>query len=577
MAKIYKIILLLLFLGLLPSGAEAATLSFSPSFGSHASGNTFSVGVFVSSADQAMNAASGAVSFPADKLEVISLSKTGSIFTLWVQEPSFSNSAGTINFEGIVLNPGFTGSAGKAITINFKAKAAGAAAVNFSSGSVLANDGKGTNILASLGSAQFSLAAAASTAPSSVSKATAPFVVPSALSAPKISSPTHPDQTEWYAKKDAKFTWPIPDGATRVRLLVGKIPLAIPTVVYSPAISEREVTNFEDGIWYFNAQLRNAGGWGEVAHFKLQIDTQPPKPFAIKFIDGVKTENPKPTVVFDTTDALSGLDYYKIKIGEGDFSFVAPEIVKTNPYTFPPQSPGKRNILVQAFDKAGNYTTAVEEFEILPISSPRITEYPKEMRNEELLVVRGSTHPNSQVTIWLQKEGEEPKSFVVQSNQDGKFAYLAEDKLKEGSYKMWATVTNAQEAQSLPTEKINIEVLQPTIFRAGTVAISFLIVAIPVAALLFALIFVVWFSLYKISLFKKRVRKEVREAESAIHKSFDALKKNMREQMRMLEKARTKRQLTEEEGEIIKQFKKDLADAETFVNKEIQDIEKTIK
>ena len=142
---------------------------------------------------------------------------------------------------------------------------------------------------------------------------------------------------------------------------------------------------------------------------------------------------------------------------------------------------------------------------------------------------------------------------------------------------MWAVAVNAQEARSLPTEKISIEVLQPTMFRAGTMAVSFLIVAIPVAALLFALIFVIWFGLYKISLFKKRVRKEVREAELALHKSFDALKKNMREQMKMLEKARTKRQLTEEEGEIIKQFKKDLVDAETFVNKEIQDIEKTIK
>ena len=157
MAKIYKIILLSLFLGLFPFGAEAAILNFSPPSGAYTIGNTFSVSVFVSSVDQAMNAASGAVSFLADKLEVISLSKTGSIFTLWVQEPSFSNTAGTINFEGIVLNPGFTGSAGKAITINFKAKAAGDAAVNFSSGSVLANDGKGANILASLGGAQFNL------------------------------------------------------------------------------------------------------------------------------------------------------------------------------------------------------------------------------------------------------------------------------------------------------------------------------------------------------------------------------------------------------------------------------------
>ena len=104
-----------------------------------------------------MNAASGAISFPPDKLEVISLSKTGSIFTLWVQEPLFSNSSGAVNFEGIALNPGFTGIGGKLITVNFKAKAAGAAVLNFSSGSVLANDGKGTNILANLGSAQFSL------------------------------------------------------------------------------------------------------------------------------------------------------------------------------------------------------------------------------------------------------------------------------------------------------------------------------------------------------------------------------------------------------------------------------------
>ena len=456
MVKIYKIIWLLLFFGLFPFGTEAATLYFSPSSGEYAVGGVFSVSVYVSSADQAMNAASGAVSFPADKLEVISLSKTGSIFTLWVQEPLFSNSSGAVNFEGIALNPGFTGIGGKLITINFKAKAAGAAVLNFSSGSVLANDGKGTNILANLGSAQFSLVAAASaapTAPPSVSKTTTPFVVPSVLSAPQIFFTDASRPNRMVCQKDAKFTWSVPAGATRVRLLVGKISLAIPTVVYSPAISEREITNFEDGIWYFNAQLRNAGGWGAVARYKLQIDTQPPEKFAIKFIDGVKTENPKPTVVFDTTDSLSGIDYYKIKIGEGDFFPVAPEIVKSNPYTLPSQNPGKRNILVQAFDKAGNYATAVEEFEILPISSPRITEYPKEMRNEELLVVRGSTHPNSQVKIWLQKEGEEPRSFVVQSNQDGKFAYLAEDKLKEGIYKMWATVTNAQEAQSLPSEK----------------------------------------------------------------------------------------------------------------------------
>src|SRR3989344_8830398 len=141
----------------LPATVSAANLYFSPSSGSRAVVATFSVSVYVSSANQAMNAAYGVVSYPADKLTVTSLSKTGSIFTLWVQEPLFSNSAGIVNFEGIALNPGFTGASGKLLTINFRVKTAGLANVLFSEASVLANDGQGTNILTSLNNANFYL------------------------------------------------------------------------------------------------------------------------------------------------------------------------------------------------------------------------------------------------------------------------------------------------------------------------------------------------------------------------------------------------------------------------------------
>ncbi len=194
------------------SSANAASLYFSPSSGSYAVGDSFSVSVYVSSTDQAINAASGAILFPQDKLEISSLSKSGSIFSLWVQEPSFSNSAGTVNFEGIVLNPGFTGANGKIITLNFKVKTAGAGLLNFSSGSVLTNDGKGTNILTSLGNAQFNLGGAAPTVP----EATTPSAVSGAPSAPQIFSPTHPDPNKWYTVKDAKFTWEVPPGTTTV-------------------------------------------------------------------------------------------------------------------------------------------------------------------------------------------------------------------------------------------------------------------------------------------------------------------------------------------------------------------------
>ena len=219
-----------------PALAQAASLYFSPSSGTYSVGSAFSVSVYVSSADQAMNAASGVISFPSDKLEAISLSKSGSIITLWVQEPTFSNTLGTINFEGIVLNPGFTGSAGKIITVNFKTKAVGSAPVTFSSGSVLANDGKGTNILASMSSGSYVIQTEIITPP-------VEEYVPSenTPAAPVVSSPTHPDSNKWYSNNSPKFIWGVLSGITGVRLLVGRLPTAAPTVIYPGPISERQL------------------------------------------------------------------------------------------------------------------------------------------------------------------------------------------------------------------------------------------------------------------------------------------------------------------------------------------------
>ena len=559
----------------LPVVASAATLYFSPSSGSHAVGATLSVSVYVSSADQAMNAASGVVSFPQDKLEVVSLSKTGSIFSLWVQEPSFS-STGTINFEGIALNPGFTGASGKLIAINFRVKTAGTALLNFSSGSVLANDGKGTNILANLGNAQFSLGGAAPTVP----EATTPSAVSGAPFAPKISSPTHPDPNKWYAQKDAKFTWSIPSGVIGVRLLVGKIPSAAPTVVYAPVIGEKEIPGLADGVWYFHAQFRNAKGWGEISHFRFQIDTQPPEPFSIKFVHGKKIIDPSPIVAFNTTDELSGVNHYKIKIGSGDLFEVDPNLILSNPYALPPQNPGKNTIVVQAYDKAENAASAMEEFEILALESPKIIRYQEKIAEGDLLEIGGKTYPDSDVDLFLLQEGKKVLEQRARSNIIGDFTFILSKKLKSGVYDIQVQVIDNRGAKSLPSEKITIAVAKPKILQIGSWAINLLAVAVPLVALIFILLFIIWYGWHKFASFRKKLknlRKEVREAESALHKAFDLLKEDIREQIKALEKTRTKRQLTEEEEKIVKRFKKDLDDAEEFVKKEIKDIEDELR
>jgi len=551
---------------------EAANLYFSPSSGSHTIGTTFSVSVYVSSAEQAMNAASGVISFPTDKLSVVSLSKSGSVFSLWVQEPSFSNSAGTVNFEGIALNPGFTGASGKAISITFRTKAAGNAPLTFSSGSVLANDGKGTNILTGLGDANFSIGVVGPEAPEIVT----PAEVAGTPEAPAISSPTHPDPNKWYAVKEAKFTWDVPKDTTAVRLLVGRIPQAIPTVTYTTPINSKEITDLAEGIYYFHVRLRNAEGWGGVSHFRFQIDTEKPTRFEISEVERKDQTDPRAKFIFVSKDETSGIDHYKIQIDNE-----SPQVWRddgSHRYETPALGPGSYTLIAKAIDKAGNSLANSAEFVIQALEPPIITDYPRELASGEILNIKGKTkYSDAQVNIFLQHEKDEAKSYSAKSGKDGIFTFVAEDRLSSGIYTAWAEVVDERGARSEPSGKVTMAVERPALLRIGSWAVGFLSVVVPLIAIVLLLAYLSWHWWHKFATMRKRVRKEIREAEHALHKAFDLFKEAIREQIIMLEKTQNKRELTEEEEKIIKQLKKDLDDAEKFVRKEIKDIEKEIK
>lgn len=93
-------------------------------------------------------------------MEIVSVSKNGSIFSLWVQEPGYSNVSRTGSFEGIILNPGFMGNSGKLVTYTFRVKSPGTGTIRMGSTSVLANDGNGTNVFSGSNPASFNLIAA---------------------------------------------------------------------------------------------------------------------------------------------------------------------------------------------------------------------------------------------------------------------------------------------------------------------------------------------------------------------------------------------------------------------------------
>ncbi len=257
---------------LVASIASAASLSLSPATGVYGSNQTFSVRVSVNTSGAAINAADGTIKFNPNELSVVSVSK-GSVFNLWTAEPTFSNSAGTISFSGGTPT-GYTGASGAVLNITFKTKGSGPTKVNFSSGSVLAADGRGTNVLTNMGGGTYTISAATSEpAPEVIIEYVPPANTPGA---PSVTSNTHPDSQAWYAKKDAELAWSLPAGVTAIRTLLDSSAGSIPSKVYDNPMSSITLTDLDEGVQYFHIQFQNADGWGRVTHYRLAVDSIAP-------------------------------------------------------------------------------------------------------------------------------------------------------------------------------------------------------------------------------------------------------------------------------------------------------------
>jgi hypothetical protein len=345
--------------------ASAATLSFSPSSGSYLSGRSFTVAIKVSSADQAMNAAQGEISFSTNDLEVLSISQTNSVLNLWVQNPTFSNQNGTVDFSGVAVNPGFQGNGGTVITITFEAKNSGAATLLFDSAAVLANDGKGTNILTGTSPANLTIsplsAQPVNTAPSS------PASTPA--SAPSIAITSSPaiSQGTWYALKQITFDWSVPANADGVDYTISNDPnLQLPNVSQG-LISQTsyDLSTLSDGTWYFFVSFESGSSWSPPIRKSLMLDRTPPDPFVVTRTD-TNEADAQPVFAWAATDQASGIDHYQVQIGDGNWFDPTSIENGSSSYVLPPQSPADmRTLTVRAFDKAGNYRDATAVFRVL--------------------------------------------------------------------------------------------------------------------------------------------------------------------------------------------------------------------
>jgi len=108
------------------------SLYVTPSSGNYNVGDLIPVLIKINTGGETINAAKVTLGFN-ENLEVQNISKAGSIFGLWIEDPSYDNSAKTISFGGAGAGTTYNGSAGKIILVTFKAKTSGAGTINFSS------------------------------------------------------------------------------------------------------------------------------------------------------------------------------------------------------------------------------------------------------------------------------------------------------------------------------------------------------------------------------------------------------------------------------------------------------------
>ncbi len=332
---------------------QAANFSISPASGTYTVGSTFEVSVLVDTKGQEINALQMQLSFPADKLQLVSPSAGSSIIEIYTTPPRFNNNTGTVEIIGGIPN-GINVPSGLVSKLTFRVKSVGQASLRFTGESqVLLNDGRGTNVLENTSGATYRL---------ELPPQQGPIVI----------SDTHPNHDEWYQDSNVNLRWDVGfPPAENYSYTISSNPEDVPDDTPEGAATTANYKQVPSGINYFHIKAFRDGRWGGVSHYSIKVDNQPPAEFIIAVLPSSRTNVTTPIIEFQTTDSLSGLDRYEIKIiplrvdGRNNAELTELLFEETDsPYKNADLAFGSYEVIVRAYDEAGNIREATRNIEI---------------------------------------------------------------------------------------------------------------------------------------------------------------------------------------------------------------------
>jgi 5-hydroxyisourate hydrolase-like protein (transthyretin family) len=286
--------------------------------------------------------------------------------------------------------------------------------------------------------------------------------------------------------------------------------------------------------------------------------------------------NPIQTISLKVEDETSGVIRYMIRVDNDEpYEFIDTE--EKGLINLKPIAPGYHSVIIEAFDRAGNSIIQNFSFTTTAFSKPEFTEYPNEINEDVIPVIRGNTRPNATVELTVTRIGAEPTIYNLVADENGVFTLIPEGTFSTGVYELVAQATDEFGAISELSNPIRIAVQQPGFIRVGSMIVSVLSVIIPLAAMVILLVVASWFLLLYFRRFKRRVSVESSEVATILDREFNTLYETLVTQRAVLTESRKAKKLTKAEEDLFAILDNSLKQAQKKVEKEVADVEKLVQ
>ena len=251
----------------------------------------------------------------------------------------------------------------------------------------------------------------------------------------------------------------------------------------TPASSPHRLDNLVDGEHTVWVRAIDHAGNETIGSVQLQIDTQGPSSFTPAADSTDWTNNNRPVITFGTTDTLSGIAYYLLRVDDREWTTPV-----SSPYQLGALPDGEHTIQVKAVDRAGNETCGSDLTVRIDTTLPSAPAGFKVIPGASGIILKWDELPDEVVACRITRTpGFAQGEYLDLARGSGAFDQYTDPDVTSGQTYMYTlTVLDHAGNYSLPTEQLVVEAgsaSQEVGQDGGTVQYDACTITVPAGAL----------------------------------------------------------------------------------------------